>query len=462
MSYFECNLPDVCPAYIHPSKTAEFTETLRRVKRRMVKLDDALDMTGMDGAVFAKLAKVLFDNFFVKFESCGAEELAMWVQSCDDGSPVEHRLEWPNAVVVVDCAFLTTKEWEMIRHLGIGGSDVASILGTSIYKNAQETYHDKVWSPMLMPADESQAIFDRGHFLEDNVVEAFLNLTDFKRIPETRMFRSKRYPHVLADIDAIVQTPDGRLFIFEAKTTVAENHAAWDDNKIPRSYVPQTRNYPAVLADDRIQGTYIGCIFTVDLIAGGIYVGSSFSNEQFVARILARDIQAEERQLKTTENWWNMYVERGVEPPPSSIPSDAIAVIRQYHSGPANSQAPVLDLTPEASQYWKVIDEYMKVAEEKSAQQRVVNALDDRQKELQEIFMKRMLKTVEARIDLPNGEEYYEIKWAPRPRTSVNMDKLKIAFPEAYQKCAETNPESSRVFSIKKKAVKKARKKKRA
>ena len=31
------------------------------------------------------------------------------------------------------------------------------------------------------------------------------------------------------------------------------------------------------------------------------------------------------------------------------------------------------------------------------------------------------------------------------------MEKLKIAFPEAYQRCVETNPESSRLFSIKKK-----------
>lgn len=49
MSYFECNLPDVSPAYIHPTMSAAFTETLQRVKRRMAKLDDALEMTGMDG-----------------------------------------------------------------------------------------------------------------------------------------------------------------------------------------------------------------------------------------------------------------------------------------------------------------------------------------------------------------------------------------------------------------------------
>ena len=111
--------------------------------------------------------------------------------------------------------------------------------------------------------------------MEDRVIDAFLKLTGFKRIPETRMFRSRKYPHQTANIDGIVISPDGRIFVFEAKTTVAENWDAWKDGKIPRSYVPQTRQYPAVLDDDRVQGTYIGCLFIVDLIVGGLYVGSA-------------------------------------------------------------------------------------------------------------------------------------------------------------------------------------------
>lgn len=453
MSYFECNLPDRCPDYIHPTMTAEISATLNRVKARMAKLDDALDMTGMDGAVFAKLAKVLFDNFFTRFETCGAEELALWVQSCDDGTTADHRLEWPNAVVVVDCAFLTVHEWELIRHLGLGGSDAASVTGESIYKNAQETYHDKVCSPELIPAADGQAVFDRGHFLEDKVVDAFLNLTNFKRIPETRMFRSKKYPHSMADIDAIIQSPDGRLYVFEAKTTVAENYDAWAEDKIPRSYIPQTRHYPAVLDDDRIQGTYIGCIFTVDLVAGGLYVGSSFDYKQFVARVNPRNQAAEESQLACLEQWWNDYVEAGIEPPPSNIPDDDISVIRQYHSGVAKPESSVLDLTSEAALYQDTINEYLLLAADRADREKVLNSLTARQKQLQEVFMTRLLDKVEARINIPGGKEYYEIKWAPRSRTSVDMERLRIAYPDAYDDCVNENPEAFRVFTLKKKKV---------
>jgi len=121
MSYFECNLPDSCP-YICAGKRSYFEDTVKVIKARMAKLDDALAKSGMDGAAFAKTAKILFDNSFDLFERMDSVELAMWVQNSYDGKPIEHRFEWPNAEVVVDCAFVQTKEWEALRHFGIGGA----------------------------------------------------------------------------------------------------------------------------------------------------------------------------------------------------------------------------------------------------------------------------------------------------------------------------------------------------
>ena len=214
MSYFECNLPDSCP-HICAGKRSYFEDTVKVIKARMAKLDDALAKSGMDGAAFAKTAKILFDNSFDLFERMDSVELAMWVQNSYDGKPIEHRFEWPNAEVVVDCAFVQTKEWEALRHFGIGGSDAAAIRGESRYKTAQETYHDKVGTPELIPSNDAQAVFERGHIMEDRVIDAFLKLTGFKRIPETRMFRSRKYPHQTANIDGIVISPDGRIFVFE-------------------------------------------------------------------------------------------------------------------------------------------------------------------------------------------------------------------------------------------------------
>ena len=254
-----------------------------------------------------------------------------------------------------------------------------------------------------------------------------------------------------ANIDAIVQAPDGRLFVFEAKTTVAENYDAWRNDKIPRSYVPQTRQYPAVLNDERIQGTYIGCLFIVDLIVGGLYVGSAYSGDQFVARFVPRDTEAEQDQLENGEMWWNLYVEQGQEPAPSGNTKEDVKVIRTYHSGYANPSLPTLDFTHDQA-LLDAANEYLLLGENRAAKQKEVDAIKQRQDTLAEQFMMKLLNTTEGRIDL-SDTEYMEVKWSPRSKTSVDLETLRIRFPEAYNACVSTNPESSRVFSLKRKKV---------
>ena len=306
-------------------------------------------------------------------------------------------------------------------------------------------------TPELIPSNDAQAVFERGHIMEDRVIDAFLKLTGFKRIPETRMFRSRKYPHQTANIDGIVISPDGRIFVFEAKTTVAENWDAWKDGKIPRSYVPQTRQYPAVLDDDRVQGTYIGCLFIVDLIVGGLYVGSAYSGEQFVARCVERDKLAEDDQLANGEEWWNTYVEPNVEPAASGIPKKDIEVIRTYHSGYADPSADAVDMTHDLDML-AAANEWLTLGENRVAKQKEVDAIKERQDAISELFMLKLNDAVEGRINLPDNE-FMEVKWSPRSRTNVDMETLKIRFPDAYNQCVSVNPESSRVFSIKRKKV---------
>ena len=88
-----------------------------------------------------------------------------------------------------------------------------------------------------------------------------------------------------------------------------------------------------------------------------------------------------------------------------------------------------------------------------------MDALDNDLKNLQLAFMELMEDSTEARIDLPGGEEYVEIKWAPRGRTETDLERLAVAFPEAYAACVTRNGENSRVFTMKKKKVGKGRKK---
>lgn len=453
MKYFDYNLPLKAPDYLDVRFIKQFEKTMKTIAARMDKLEHALTISALDGPTFASVAKKLFDAFFDAFERQTANQLAAWVDSFYDGIPVEPRMEWPNAVVILDTAFVTTKEWEMVRHIGIGGSDAAVVTGFSPYRTPRELYYDKCGIPAQIEEEGKDAVFERGHFLEPHVIEAFCKLTGATVIPETRMFCSARYPNSTANIDAIIKHPDGNIYIFEAKSTIKENYKAWDSNKIPDHYVPQCRQYPAVLADDRIKGTFIGCLFTEDYTLADIYLGSSYNEEQFVARFVDRDPEREERILKAEDTFWYDYIECGVEPPLSGKPEMDIAAIRTY-TGYADPTLPVLDFTgntelTDAAKAW------MDIKARESEYQKMVDDLKTQRESLSAKFIAALGTTVEGRIKLDVDDQYLEIKYAPRRSRKVDYEKLKVAYPEVYATCVAENPEGSRVFSLKTKTARK-------
>lgn len=455
MKYFEYNLPKKAPDYLDIRFVKQFERTMKSISARMDKLENALIISGLDGATFSGIAKKLFDNFFDSFEKQTASQLAAWVVGLHDGTTAEPRMEWPNAMVVLDSAFVTTKEWEMVRHIGIGGSDAAVIMGLSPYRTPRELYYDKCGIPEKITDDGKQKVFDRGHILEPSVINAFCSLTGAKVIPETRMFCSARYPNSTANIDAIIQFPNGDIFVYEAKSTIKENFDAWSYDKIPDHYVPQCRQYPAVLADDRIKGTYIGCLFTVDYELADRYVGSSFTDEDFVARFVARDDEREDRILKAEETFWNDYIECGVEPPLSGNSKKDIDALRTY-TGPADTSLPVLDFTGNdtlvaAAAAWREIKDM------EAEHQRRVDELKEKRDAIAAQFIEALGQTIEGRIDLGHDDKYLEIKYAPRKSKTVDYEKMKLAYPKAYEDCVTDNPDSYRVFSMREKTARKKR-----
>ena len=306
--YFECNLPTAVPMWMDPRAAIPFINTMAAIRQRMEVLEAAKDLCVaalLPVESFAETAAEVFKRMQAEngdFDALTPEELrdAVLFESNLYGKtkPLpQPRMEWPNAETVVDCRFVSTHEWEAIRHLGIGGSDAAVIMGSSHYRTQTELYHDKVGNPNLKREDSNSSVFVRGHFLENVVVNTFCALTGAKRIPEYRMFRSKEFPCVTANIDAIVEL-NNELFVFEAKTTKEQNFAAWVNNKVPPQYVPQMRQYPAVLNDERIKGTFIGAILTHDYEAGDLYMGSSYDLSEFKRRFMPRDAEAEHDQLE--------------------------------------------------------------------------------------------------------------------------------------------------------------------
>lgn len=449
MPYFECNLPLDIPSYIDESRVEEMTDLMRSVHARTKKLEEALDISGLDGATFSEYAHTLFVTNRARFDSMSTDELANYVCLVHEpGYRAKERLEWPNATVLCDTAFLDTKEWEAIRHLGIGGSDAAVIQGGSPYRTPFGLYHDKVWTPKAGTGDDGkQAIFDRGHAMEDRVIQAFLDLTGAERVPETRMFQSRRYPSCIADVDAIVRFPDGHIYVFEAKTTVAENFDAWSGEKIPGHYVPQTRQYPAVLNDDRILGTYIGCLFTYDYTVHGIYVGSDTDVGRFVCRLVERNGEEEDYGLSLNQKFYEEHIVAKVVPEMTGTPENNKEAIAEI-VGTANEDAPLVEIPGDMLGQ---IEDYLALKAKKSD-------IDVQSKTVKEAidgiaipFIALLGEAVEGRIPVPDSteEEYYEVKYAPRKTTKVDTELLALKHPDAFAECVTVDPCSSRTFTIK-------------
>ena len=462
--YFEYNFPKKAPFWMHPEAAPRFTRTLKGIASRMDKLERALLLSGMKGETFAKYAKVLFDSK-ENFDSMADSDIAYVVKALAAGQPEEpNRMVWPNANVVVDTAFVRTAEWEALRHFGLGGSDAAVVLGISPYTSPVKLAHDKVGDPVKLDMSQGRAVFDRGHAVEPKVIEAFCRLTGAKVIPETRMFVSKTHPNCTANIDAIVKFDDGRMFVFEAKTTVAENFSAWSKDQIPHHYVPQMRQYPAVLNDDRILGTYIGCYLVKDAVVGDVYVNSSVNENAFFVRYIEREEDAEEAQLDALEDWFNQYIEGQQLPAPTLAPTDLdhpdaseIDVMRQY-SGPCNGAIENWEL----AKYEASIAQYLEISDEISDLKRRADGLDEKRKAISMDLIRDLGQSQEARLRIDDDGNYYEVKYSPREKTTVDTETLTAIFdaavgvvpPEMLARmrgCITENPEASRVFSVRKK-----------
>ena len=85
MKYFECNLPASAPYWMHTAAASDFNRTLAAIHSRMDRLNDALDLSGMDGATFSKHAKILFDNRTELFDHYSVSEIVQFVRFMDDG-----------------------------------------------------------------------------------------------------------------------------------------------------------------------------------------------------------------------------------------------------------------------------------------------------------------------------------------------------------------------------------------
>lgn len=469
--YFEANIAR--PQFADPEKTKRFIRGASVIVERHNALNSALNAYqakyNRPPERFAHYVAQVFSMYSAsKFDALPAEKLADLAAMLDDGTTeILPRLEWAGTESVVDCRFLSNADWELVRHVGIGGSDAASIMGMSPYKTALDTYYDKVG--MIADGDrkERQAIFDRGHYIEDRVIDEFCRRNHAVRIPEHRMLRRSDLPFITANIDAICRMPNGELVVFEAKTTVAENFAAWLPGCVPPQYVPQMRHYPSVLnnpASNRpIVGTYIGCLFVKDASVAGVYAGSSYNTEDFKCEYMPADENMERDHIDVIADWWNNHVL--AQTPPDLSGTDAARNIQTLKSLEADGDPEEIQEFP-AWEWKDAVSERMAADANVSAARKALEDAEAARTNIDQRFIEALEGHTEGRMPV-NDQEYIEVKYSPRSRVVVDTEGLKLAISglQAYGLPNEAidalngtiqRKEGARVFSLKLKRIKKA------
>tara|TARA_R100001443_G_scaffold29396_1_gene42559 strand:- start:7127 stop:8065 length:939 start_codon:yes stop_codon:yes gene_type:complete len=136
---------------------------------------------------------------------------------------------------------MSKREWLTNRQKGIGGSDVAKILGLSKYGTPLSVYEEKISSePIEIPDNDAMRF---GREAESIVAKFYTEDTGEKLRIDNKMRLHPEYPFLMANVDrTIVANSEHGAGIFEAKTTSGMYAKHWERD-IPAEYYLQLQHY---------------------------------------------------------------------------------------------------------------------------------------------------------------------------------------------------------------------------
>lgn len=211
---------------------------------------------------------------------------------------------------------LTRQEWLKIRQTGIGGSDIAAILGVSKYKTAYDLYLEKVGDIELNSDGSSSEAAHWGTVMEDVVAKEYSQRNNVQVQRFNFVIRSEQYPFAIANIDRAVVNPDiarrvtlkdGKLTtdkILEIKTASEYLKGDWGyqgTDEIPEYYTTQCQWYMGV--------TGVATCDLAVLIGGNQYKQYTIHFDQELFDIM----------IAEASRFWHEHVLAGIPPEPTTL-----------------------------------------------------------------------------------------------------------------------------------------------
>ena len=180
------------------------------------------------------------------------------------------------------------------RRKGLGGSDIAAVLGISPYKSAYEVYEEKVngYCKDLSNNEKVQS----GIFLEDGIAKWYENVKGVGTFKPTTIRTHKDLPFLLANPDRLIA---GKKIGVEIKNVGERSKHLWGEDGsqvVPDYYFLQAAHYMLVL--DYQAWDVVACI-------GG---------QELRTYRFERDAEIDEMIIQGASDFWRNHVEKRVEP----------------------------------------------------------------------------------------------------------------------------------------------------
>lgn len=233
---------------------------------------------------------------------------------------------------------MTQDEWLQERRKGIGGSDVATILGLNKWKSPYQLWLEKTDQITLDDSAGEAAYW--GTTLEPAVANRFSEITGKKVRRRNQMFEHSQYPFLIANIDRDIV---GEPAILECKTANQFLAKEWEKDEIPMQYICQVQHYMNVLNREY-------AYFAV-LIGG----------QRFIWKRIDRDQELIDTITERLIEFWEENIVKGIAPEIDG--SDATSdFIRNQYARPGDNEIElpnrIDDLTHLKDEYKKEIKSY--------------------------------------------------------------------------------------------------------
>lgn len=283
-------------------------------------------------------------------------------------------------------AELSRAEWLAQRRTGIGGSDVAAILGLSPWRTPYQVWEDK--TGRSDEQEETPALY-WGRLLEDPIRQAYADRTGLTVTKPDRMFTSEAHPFMLANLDGIAS--DGRIVEFKT-TSRADGWGEEGSDEIPDYYQTQVQHYMSVMGAERAD------------------VGVLIAGRDFRIYTVEADAELQQMLIEEEAKFWELV--KTDTPPGINCTADAA---RRWRTATAKK---VLAADAETLSVW----------EDLCAIRYRIDELKEEEDVLKTHIMRAMKDAVSLKAD---GKTI--ASWSlPSARKTVDTKRLKEEFPDVY------------------------------